>query len=252
MGRTPMVGIETIHQIKARIWDDADHKTIQSEFGVSYQMSVNIKAGRQYEYVPWPDGSTGGLPRTRVEQIAESKRYATRMGNSPGAAPTIKLPPLKLVKELDEAARKLGYSSIAAMQQKFLNDVILERMAKEVEEQRLKSEAYEESERIRLLPENVEARRIARESMIVERNDICDPDLQEMITEEEFEATTAVVAQVAKNENNKALMLATRIVFKMFVSRVWGGDNVLRNIYNVAGKIEKFWDENPDRRPQGE
>lgn len=253
MGRAPSVSIETIHQIKARIWDDADHAAIREEFGISYQMSVNIKSGRQYDYVPWPDGSIGGLPSTRVEQIAENKRYATRMGKNLGPAPTRMAPTIGTIRELDKIAKELGFTSSYLMQQHFLNKVISERMKKEVEEQRLRSEAYEESERIRLLPENVEARRLEMENMPEERDDICDPDEQNMYEWEDILARSqGNVVLVAENENDPALKLAIQICFKLFTPRQWGQDHVLRNIYSIKGKIEKFWDENPDRRPQGE
>lgn len=246
------LGPDTAYQIKARIWDDATHAEIQEEFRVSYQTSVNIKGGRQYSHIPWPDGSVGAFPKARTDQIADNKRYATRTGKSPGAAPTIVAPPLKLVRELDEAAQKLGFGSIAEMQQHFFNEVINERIRKEVEAQRLRSEAYEESERIRMLPENVEKRRLERSVMEVERDDLCDPELQEMIPEEELEGLDIPVVQVAQSEGDKSLLLAIRICFGLFTRRQWSQDHVLKNIYMIKGKIEKFWDENPERRPAGE
>lgn len=253
MGRTPSVGMDVVHQIKARIWDDADHKTIQEEFNVPYQMSVNIKAGRQYDYIPWPDGSIGGLPKTRVDQITANKRYATRMGKSPGAAPTVPIVSPEVVHSLNAIAREHGFNTIHDMEMHYKNIAENERIARINEEQRLKNEAYEESERIRMLPENVEARRLALETMPIERDDLCDPDLQEKYTwEEVLGSSQNPVVLVADSEGDPALKLAIQICFKLFTSRQWGQDHVLKNIYLIKGKIEKFWDENPERRPEGE
>lgn len=244
MGRPASVSLETVHQIKCRIWDGADHKTVQEEFGVAYQMSVNIKGGRQYPYVPWPDGSTGELPKMRVEQLALAKRRATITGKALNEPPRA-VARLEDIQFMDMEARKIGFLNNEAMFQHFLHMAVNERMARENEEQRLRSEAYEESERLRLLPENVEARRLARETLLVERDDICDPNMQEMIDESELEGLDIPVVQVAKSEMDEALILAIRICFKLFTRRQWTQDHVLKNIYMIKGKIERYWEEHP-------
>lgn len=236
---------EDMYALKTAIWEGLDNKELMERFKVSYSIVIGVKAGRTYPHIPWPDGSIGAMSEMRKELLKEGRKRATVTGKHLDREPTRPIARLEDIKFLDNEARKLGFMNNEAMYQHFYHQAINERMARENEEQRLKTEAYEEAERVRMLPENVEARRLARAALPVERDDICDPALQEMIPESELEGLDIPVVQVAQSEMDEALLLAIRICFNLFTRRQWSQDHVLKNIYMIKGKIERYWEEHP-------
>lgn len=242
-----MLTPQEVYQLKNDLWEGADKETLMDRYSISYQIVQGVKAGRMHRNVPWPDGSIGAMPDERKVLLKNNRKSHTINGKHLESIPTVPTVPLELIHSLNEIAQQHGFSNIQEMERHYKNIAEKERVDRINERQRIRSEEHEERQRIYELPENVEARRLAREAMPVERDDICDPDQQEMLTEEELDPRIPVV-EVAQGEG-PALMLAVRICFKLFSPRQWRQDHVLKNIYSIAGKIEKFWDENPDRRP---
>lgn len=243
---------QEMYELKTAMWEGADNKELMARFRLSYQIVVGVKAGRAYPHIPWPDGSIGAMSDMRKELLKNSRTRQTVNGKHLDPTPMIPTVPLEVIHSLNKIALEHGFSNINEMERHYKNIAEKERVDRINEEQRLRSEAYEESERIRNLPENVEARRLAREVEPVKHDDLCDPDQQEMLAEGELEGLDIPVVQVAQAEGDKALLLAIRICFKMFSRRQWTQDHVLKNIYSIAMKIENFWFENPLKDPRRE
>lgn len=252
MANTPKLTPDQAFELKRMMYEGAKYADLQIMYDVSYQTVVGIKGGRFYGSVPWPDGNIGAMPKVAKSEDAPPNKYGKVLAGGVNTEQERPIATKHQIEELNAMARQNGFPNIGAMLEFNKHVAIKERMEREVEEQRLKSLAYEESERIRMLPENVEARRLAAKEP--ERQDIIDPKMQDKYTWEEILELTHAnhLVQVADGGKDPALQMAIRIAFKLFRSTQWGQQHVLVTVYDIRKKIEKYWDEHSDERPEEE
>jgi len=240
-----------MHEMKLDIWHGMRHAEVAAKYKVSYQTGAAVKAGRLYEYVPWPNGENGPLPAWRAAELTTAKRLETRTekvlikkgymnGDHVEKAETLTQ---EAKWDLDVTAHKLGYKNYRDMFEmerikriNRISDEIAERTRKELEEYRIKQAAWEAAGRPQEPSPNANAL----------PDDMCDPDGCEMIEWDEVvllgKHLPIVMIAIKDTENSEpALAPALRIVLKMFSQRQWKEDHVLRMIYSVKAKIERFW-----------
>lgn len=254
MANTPKMTPNEAYECKRLMYEGEKYADLQVTYGLSYQTVVGIKAGRFYGSVPWPDGSIGSMPKAPRNEYNKQGTVKTVITGGVNAEQERPIATRAQIDELNTMARGMGFANIGAMLEHNKHIAIVERMAREVEQQRVRTAEYEESESIRMLPENVEARRIAALANPPERQDICDPEVQDKYTWDEILelADRIPIVQVANTSEDFALREAIQIAFKLFKSSQWPQDYILATVYAIRKKIEKYWDEHSEKRPEGE
>lgn len=69
-----------VRAIKRRLWNGEAQHDIAADYEICTSQISNICAGYKWDYVPWPDGSTGAMPAERRKKIVSARREATRGG----------------------------------------------------------------------------------------------------------------------------------------------------------------------------
>lgn len=97
--------------IKEAIFNGLSNVEISKLFGTSSQTITNVKSGRVWAGVPWPDGSTGPLSEERKAASASRSR-------GPVDQNTL------MVAKLDEAAKQSGFRNAEDMFTRFREDFL--------------------------------------------------------------------------------------------------------------------------------
>ena len=69
-----LLGLEDVIKIKQAIWEGKTLEVVARLFDLSIGYTGNISSGHAYDYVPWPDGSCGPLPRYRKKEILSIRK----------------------------------------------------------------------------------------------------------------------------------------------------------------------------------
>jgi hypothetical protein len=73
---------ETAQRMKADMFEGMKNDELQSKYGMGYQSLVNVKSGRQYGDIPWPDGTYGQMPHMRAAAIRQDRKFNTKMSHN--------------------------------------------------------------------------------------------------------------------------------------------------------------------------
>lgn len=253
---------QEMHELKEDLWRGADYKEVMEKYGISYQIAVGVKAGRTYNYVPWPDGSLMAMPDYRKQELSDAKKYATRTERAVHRATAAAVDNSRLShaeqQSVDETARRLGFRNWAAYEE----HLRIERMKMLDAEAKAAHEAYMAPIRARdaRLEANpkLEARYWRARKSRAERaknipvpgqtpQDQVDPEANQKMDWESVVLLgegVKVVQIAAAEEHEPSLRLAIQIVFKLLSPRQWKEDHTLRMIYSIKQKIENFWEAN--------
>ena len=60
-------------QIKARLWYGEIYSTVAPLYGCSYFTIREISQGRRWADAPWPDGSSGAMPKARRSLVDRAR-----------------------------------------------------------------------------------------------------------------------------------------------------------------------------------
>lgn len=266
---TATLDAETALRVKEDIWNGMKHPDIQAKYGISYQMSVNIKAGRAYSYIPWPDGSNGHLGEIKKKELTSARRFG-HMANKTYQETEVDNSTIGRLKRFGryEEISKMCLEKTGKPIEQLLDEFnkvclkVLDREAMAKHEAQMRA-LDEHKARMETDPAYAEAwinERNARDEAIARRNanqlphDQIDPEANPKLSwTEVVELSEAKVVKIAAaDEHEPSLRLAIQIVFKLLSPRQWAEDHCLRMIYDVKQKIERFWVANPDRAPMEE
>lgn len=266
MGRRPLLEPEVALKLKEDIWNGMDHKGIMEKYKIAYQLSADIKGGRKYEYIPWPDGSTGSMGPIRHRQIADARRYGhaanRRYQDIDEDNSTIgRLKRLGKYEEVSEFVMAKSGCSVEELLTKF--NRALERAMDEERMQKHSAQMAALDRHEALMASDPVYKKVWEEQKAKERErelaihpprpnlpaDQVDPNANERLSWDEVVllSSAKVVKIAAAEEHEPSLRLAIQIVFKLLSPRQWDEDHCLKMIYSVKQKIERFWELNPDR-----
>lgn len=88
MGMTSTLTRAEREAIKQMLWEGTPNKEVSTKFGVSTQYMTNVRAGKLLADIPWPDGSKGGMPDIRKEQLTKGRRFDTHVAKAQGVSST--------------------------------------------------------------------------------------------------------------------------------------------------------------------
>jgi hypothetical protein len=244
---------ETAMQLKSDMYEGMKNVELIGKYSLGYQTLVNIKSGRQYGDIPWPDGQTGAMARMQNERNRNTRKFETRMN---GGASRPEFSPQQS-REEDEHLTKSLQSNEAWIRKtypEYTDDITAaswRRFIKEyVRNEDIRKRTAEQDKRTTKHKEFMKTYKPDATPELKPGqlpNDQCDPDANEKMDWEQVKALAAElpVVQIADGEDDAPLKLAIQIVFLGFTSKQWGGDVCTRVIYQIKGKIEKFWELNP-------
>lgn len=246
--------------LKAEMFDGVSLEVLHQKYGLSFSTLNNIKAGKQYDYVPWPDGTTGKMQKMQRNKLREERKYNSRVNNNME----------RLYGGGNDSLLIAQYGWNAEDERKLIENTGMTsaewiadyKRRKEEEITRMNDELAERerknTEAFYALPEKQRQKILAKNSR-PDRNvpiDQADPegfeykyDWDEIL---ELEPENLLV-QMAEGENNEAMRQAIRGIFhpenKMSTPMNRGKPQTAKLVLEVTKKIEHFWRMNPDRAP---
>lgn len=255
MGRQPSLDPVEASTLKNEMFNGAEYAELMDKYGLGYQTVVNIKAGKQYRDIPWPDGSIGAMPKIQSRALKQARAFDTKMnkamdaraGGAPSSQHNFTPEQLRHQDTLDAIFRETGmrFANIEESGAYFLK-LVRDRNDKERAEQHQKElEAYR-----KFREENPGPYHSPHDSVSLP-NDQCDPDANAKL---DWDYITQIaggnIPVVNAAETDPALKLAVQIMFKLISERDWNNVNVgVKQALLVKQKIERFWELNPSRAP---
>lgn len=120
MARTSSLTLEEQRKVKEELWNGARTAEVASTFNLTMASISAIKAGRMWPSIPWPDGSTGGIPEERRKSLDSGDRFSSSLKKSAGLAKRDKDIHLKVglasipgaYERALENARALGFETV--------------------------------------------------------------------------------------------------------------------------------------------
>jgi hypothetical protein len=267
MARQSVLDPVTAQKLKADMFNGMPHAEIQTKYGVTYQMSSNIKNGRAYPEVPWPDGSTGPMAHMRSAALRQERKYTTNVNNNRAhggghyMAPeeddmwSLHLKrkgiPLDTPSPLNNGNTLLydlryGWPHLIPAVQRMKERQHEEWERKQMEE--VRKYAAESAKEPTKSPEQLAEER--KELLRKQGRDQCDPEKQELMDWDYIlSMSKGVVAVEVAEAGDVAMKYAIQIVFKNIPPKYWGEQHTLRNLAFVKEQILTFWERNPDHAP---
>lgn len=79
---------ELARLIKVKLWNGVKQEEVAEECGVTQGHISHISTGRQWEWIEWPDGSTGGMAAERRRELHKrgKRQKPSSNGNTGGSA----------------------------------------------------------------------------------------------------------------------------------------------------------------------
>lgn len=240
MGRRPILSDEEVAGIKIALWSGKSQGDIATEYELSQGTISNIRTGRAYPHVAWPDGSTGAITEHRRTSMANNRRrdsITRKIQYNIDSKILINEEAYKrLFPERWEEIMNMGFSGVNAYA-----DHLQAKMDREDFERRQR-EPYEKLE-----PDPTPEEQARRHAAALEAdktrpdpyNDPIDPYKQEM---RDWDWVLAAapdhpLVQMADIEDDEPLRLSIRIIFKMLSSTYWNQPETTKNILQTKNRI---------------
>jgi hypothetical protein len=265
MSRARALTPEVAQQLKEEMFGGAPHEELMRKYPVGYQTLINIKGGKQYGDIPWPDGSMGPMAQMQSMKLREQKKFNTRVQNnaahSTGRHTEFSNPdwekPLRIDIADEFMAKYPDFKGIPS--EKTISEYFWKKRNEEKEElYKKKHEEYMRKGRIKQAKLDKEREKYLRDvasGKIKEEPKLppmADPDANEKRDWDEIMAIgdSIPVVNVANQDGPESLKLAIRIIFKILSPSQWADDVYLKTIYKVKKEIETFWEYHPEQAPQ--
>lgn len=237
----PRLSPQEAMAFKIDMWNGLDNNQLMEKYQVNYQLVVGIKAGRMYNVIPWPDGSSGPLAKTRKDWIANNKRNGHLTSKAldnltivPGGSPELRA-------DMEPILREQGFMSVEAALEFNKNAVREERRQQELAKHEAWMKELDTPEGKARIAE-LNSRRAPPEPT---RDDIVNPEANERADWDYILQVGGDVpmVEVANEGNDPALKEAIRVAFKLIGPRQWKQDHMLKLVYSIKAKIERYWEE---------
>lgn len=233
-------------QMKQAIWEGVTNDAVAGQFGISSLTISRVRSGAAYRDVPWPDGSFGPLPPMQRQALANGRKRDTRISNAASGIKerfdTSYLEPSEERERLEAVFEETGKRFLS------MNEVVDYFREQIREERRVKEMAKHEAYMATLdSPEHKELIARGNDKPIDRgRDDILDPEANERLDWDyilEVADGSVPMVEVANTGDDPALKEAIRVAFKLVGVRQWKQDHMLKLVYSIKAKIERYWEE---------
>lgn len=240
MAPRPALNLEQAIQMKADIWEGMSNGDVANRHGISALTISLVRNGKAYQDTPWPDGSSGTLSEMQRDKMSRAKRRDTVSGQAPARSHYAPGEEQRLLDILFEDKGK-RFISMEQARLYFLEQI-------REEDRVAKLAKYEAEKAYRASPEGqaawaeLQSRHPPRE---VTRDDIINPETNDRLDWDYILEVGGDVpmVEVANEGNDPALKEAIRIAFKLIGPRQWKQDHMLKLVYSIKAKIERYWEE---------
>lgn len=246
-----------VYALKDDIWNGMGHQEVMTKYKIAYHLAVGIKNGRNYEYVPWPDGSTGKIPAARKSHISNTKQFDTKVNRAINSTfNSYEITPTQRA-DVEETARRLGFgtniNAALASIKKQMQEESEAKWAKINAERSAIAQArqarYEENPHAPEFAYKYKGEPPVRQDQI--NPDTCTNELYDW-EDVLMLAPKNVVVQMAELTNDPALKFAIRLQFKLIKIKDWDESHIRELILKTKDKVDNYWDAHPEFRPQVE
>lgn len=245
MARQPALDPETAYEMKSDMFNGMSYADIMQKFGISYQTCINIKGGKGYTHIPWPDGTTGPMASMQAKILTSARRAATSTNRTLSSqfGDDDPDPDQEL---LDQGVSRRTLDAVREALFK-LRDAELERRHQEmlatIDERQAEFERRWAAGDPKLVAP-------AREDL---PDDQVDPDANDKYEWEDVKMLANAKDDMVKNaeaSNDVAWMLAICIIYKIIKPSRWMEKEIQLQVLEITSKIKRFWEAHPDRDPR--